>query len=112
MFIKYHFEIKHVKRLDNARADALSRKEELQRSDKMSGALFKESSNRRIQYNHPQLSGTYEAPESSWNQQIREIQKTDPDYKDYKDREMQLEAIYIPSEIAEEFITEFHKGTT
>jgi len=25
---------------------------------------------------------------------------------------MQLEAIYIPSEIAEEFVTEFHKGIT
>ena len=25
---------------------------------------------------------------------------------------MQLEAMYIPSKIAEEFITEFHKGTT
>jgi len=24
---------------------------------------------------------------------------------------MQLEAMYIPNEIAEEFITEFHKGT-
>jgi len=25
---------------------------------------------------------------------------------------MQLETIYIPSKIAEKFITEFHKGTT
>ena len=25
---------------------------------------------------------------------------------------MQFEAIYIPSKIAEEFVTEFHKGTT
>jgi len=25
---------------------------------------------------------------------------------------MQLEATYVPSEIAEEFVTEFHKGTT
>jgi len=25
---------------------------------------------------------------------------------------MQLEAIYVPSEIAEEFVTEFHKETT
>jgi len=29
MLAEYHFEIKHVKGLDNARADALSRKEEL-----------------------------------------------------------------------------------
>jgi len=25
---------------------------------------------------------------------------------------MQLETIYIPSKIAEKFVTEFHKGTT
>jgi len=64
MLAKYYFKIKHIKRLDNARADAFSRKEELQRSDKISGALFKESSNGKIRYNHPQLSGTYKAPKS------------------------------------------------
>ena len=41
MLIKYHFEIEHVKGLNNARADALSRKEKLQRNNKMSGALLK-----------------------------------------------------------------------
>jgi len=40
------------------------------------------------------------------------MQKADPDYKDYKSREMQLETMYVLSEIAEEFITEFHKETT
>jgi len=59
MLIKYHFEIKHVKGLDNARADALSKKEELQRNNKMSEALFKESSNRKIRYNYPQLLKTH-----------------------------------------------------
>jgi len=29
MLVEYHFEIEHVKGSDNARADALSRKEEL-----------------------------------------------------------------------------------
>jgi len=62
---EYHFKIKHVKGSDNARADALSRKKELQKNDKMSGTLFKESSNGKIQYNHPQLSETHEAPKSS-----------------------------------------------
>jgi len=41
MLAEYHFEIKHVKGLDNARADTLSRKEELQKNNKMLGALFK-----------------------------------------------------------------------
>ena len=61
MLTEYHFKIKHVKRSDNARADALSKKEELQKSDKVSEALFKENSNKKIKYNHPQLSGTYKA---------------------------------------------------
>jgi len=62
MLIEYYFKIKHVKGSDNAKADALSRKKELQRSNKMSGTLFKENNNRRIKYNHPQLSGTHKAP--------------------------------------------------
>jgi len=40
------------------------------------------------------------------------VQETNSDYEDYKGKEMQLEAIYVLSEIAEEFITEFYKGTT
>jgi len=112
MLAEYHFKIEHVKGLDNARANALSRKEKLQRSDKMSGTLFKENSNGKIWYNYPQLLGTYKALKSLWKQQIRETQKTDPDYKDYKEREVQLEAIYIPNKIVEKFVTEFHKRTT
>jgi len=112
MLAEYHFKIKHVKGSDNTKTDALSRKKELQKSNKMSGALFKESSNKKIRYNHLQLSGTHKALKNSWEQQIKKAQKTNPDYKDYKDREMQLEATYIPSKIAEEFITEFHKETT
>ena len=52
MLAEYYFKIKHVKGLNNARADALSRKKELQKSDKVSGALFKENNNKRIRYNH------------------------------------------------------------
>ena len=40
------------------------------------------------------------------------MQKTDSDYKDYKNRETQLGVTYIPNKIAKEFVTEFHKGTT
>ena len=65
MLAEYYFKIKHVKRSDNTKADTLSRKEKLQRNNKMSRALFKESSNGKIQYNHPQLLGTHEAPKSS-----------------------------------------------
>ena len=61
MLVEYHFKIEHVKGSDNTKADALSRKEKLQENNKVSGALFKESSNRKIWYNHPQLSGTHKA---------------------------------------------------
>jgi len=53
MLAEYHFKIKHVKGLDNTRVDALSKKEELQGNDKVSGTLFKESSDKKIRYNHP-----------------------------------------------------------
>ena len=112
MLTKYYFKIKHVKRLNNAKADALSRKKELQENSKVSGTLFKENSNKKIRYNHSQLLKIYKALGSLWEQQIKKAQKTDPNYKDYKEREMQLEAMYILSEIAEEFVTEFYKGTT
>jgi len=36
----------------------------------------------------------------------------DPDYKDYKGRETQLETTYVLSKIAEKFVTEFYKRTT
>ena len=41
MLTEYYFKIKHVKKSDNAKADTLSRKEELQSNNKMSGALLK-----------------------------------------------------------------------
>ena len=59
MLTEYYFKIEHVKGLDNAKTDTLNRKEKLQEDNKMSGALFKESNNRKIQYNHPQLLRTY-----------------------------------------------------
>jgi len=61
---EYHFKIEHVKRSDNARADALSRKEELQKNNKMSGALLKSDKDGKIRYNHPQLLKTHKAPKS------------------------------------------------
>jgi len=64
MLAEYHFEIKHVKRSDNAKTDALSRKEELQGNNKVSRALLKSNKDGKIRYNHPQLSGTHKAPKS------------------------------------------------
>jgi len=61
MLAEYHFKIKHIKKSDNTRTDALSKKKELQRNNKMSGTLFKEDNNRRIRYNYPQLSETHKA---------------------------------------------------
>ena len=52
MLVKYHFEIEHVKRLNNTKADALSRKKELQKSNKVLEALFKENNNKKIRYNY------------------------------------------------------------
>jgi len=68
IFAEYHFKIEHVKESDNAKADTLSKKKELQRNDKMSGALFKENSDGKIWYNYPQLLKTHKALKSLWEQ--------------------------------------------
>ena len=42
-----------------------ARKKNYKKNNKISEALFKESSNGKIQYHYPQLSGTHKAPENS-----------------------------------------------
>ena len=61
MLIEYHFKIKHVKKSDNTKADALSKKKKLQNNNKVSEALLKLKKNRKIWYNHLQLAGIYKA---------------------------------------------------
>jgi len=48
MLAKYHFEIKHVKKSNNVKADALSRKKKLQNNDEMSRTLLKLKENGKI----------------------------------------------------------------
>ena len=48
MLTEYHFKIKHIKKTDNARADALSKKKELQRNNKVSETLLKLKENMKI----------------------------------------------------------------
>ena len=113
MLSEYHFEIQHTKGTDNARADALSRKAELQNDEKPSGALLKLDQDGLIRYNHPKLAATREcglakscdAPESVWSQRIKEAQLEDPDAEQYGSRD----ATYIPRSIAEEFVKDFHR---
>jgi len=52
MLAKYHFKIKHIKGTDNARANALSRKAELQGKKKIKRAILKIDNNGKIKYNH------------------------------------------------------------
>jgi len=48
MLTEYYFEIEHIKKSDNAKADTLSRKKELQKNNKVSGALLKLKENGKI----------------------------------------------------------------
>jgi len=41
MLIEYHFKIQYTKGIDNARADALSKRAELQSDKKLLGALLR-----------------------------------------------------------------------
>ena len=113
MLAEYHFEIQHTKGTDNARADALSRKAELQNDEKPSGAMLRKDEDGLVRYNHPKLAATkesqiHESPESDWTQKIQEAQAEDPDADQYENRE----ATYVPRSIAKEFVSEFHKGMT
>ncbi len=52
MLFKYYFKIKHISRIDNIKADTLSRKAELQGNKKPLGIMLKLDKDRKIRYNH------------------------------------------------------------
>jgi len=60
MLAEYYFKIKYIKCIDNARADALSRKAELQDDKKVKGVILRIDKDSKIKYNHPQLTATHE----------------------------------------------------
>ena len=66
MLLEYYFEIKYVKGLDNAKADTLSWRAELQGTEKPLGAILKLHEDGKIRYNHPKLAATqeYKTPKS------------------------------------------------
>ena len=64
MLAEYYFKIKYIKRIDNARANILSRKAELQGKEKPLDAILRLNKDKKIRYNHPQLAGTHKAPKS------------------------------------------------
>ena len=65
MLIEYHFKIKYIKEINNARADALSKKTKLQGGEKPLDAILRLNKDRKIKYNHPQLTGTHKVLKSS-----------------------------------------------
>ena len=60
MLTKYYFKIQHTKGTKNARADALSRRAELQNSKKPSDAILRKNKDRLIRYNYPKITATRE----------------------------------------------------
>jgi len=47
MLAEYYFKIKHIKGIDNARVDMLSRKIELQDNEKVKGAILRMDNNNK-----------------------------------------------------------------
>ena len=82
---EYYFEIKYIKGIDNARADTLNKKAELQGGEKPSDIILRLNKDRKIRYNHLQLTGTHKAPESLQEKRIKEAQEEDLELEDYKD---------------------------
>ena len=52
MLFKYHFKIKYISGIDNARADILSRKAELQGNKKPLGVMLRLDRNKKVRYNY------------------------------------------------------------
>jgi len=52
MLAEYHFEIEYIKGIDNVRADALSKKAELQGKEKIEGVILKMDNDGKIRYNY------------------------------------------------------------
>ena len=55
MLIEYYFEIQYTKGTKNARADALSRKAELQNKEKLLEAMLRKDEDRLTRYNYPKI---------------------------------------------------------
>jgi len=52
MLAEYYFKIKYIKGTDNARADALNRKAELQDNKKVKGVILRMDEDSKIKYNY------------------------------------------------------------
>jgi len=52
MLAEYYFKIKYIKSIDNVKADAFSRKAELQNNKKVKGAILRIDKDRKIRYNY------------------------------------------------------------
>ena len=51
MLVEYYFKIKYIKGINNIKADILSRKAELQGSEKLLGAILYKDKDKVIRYN-------------------------------------------------------------
>ena len=58
MLIEYYFIIQYTKGIENARADALSRKAKLQNNKKLLGVILRKDEDGLIRYNYPKLVAT------------------------------------------------------
>ena len=63
MLIEYYFKIQYTKGTKNARANALSRKVELQNKEKPSGAILRKDKDGLIRYNYLKLAAIVEGLE-------------------------------------------------
>ena len=52
MLVKYYFEIKYIKGIDNARVNILSKRVELQGAEKLLDAILRLDKDRKIRYNY------------------------------------------------------------
>ena len=57
--MEYYFKIKHIKGIDNAKTDTLSRKTELQSNTKLLNTILRIDEDRKIRYNYLKLTALH-----------------------------------------------------
>ena len=72
MLAEYYFKIQYTKGTKNARADALSRRVELQNKEKLLGAMLRKDKDKLIRYNYSKITATRE--ESQIYKALKSIQ--------------------------------------
>ena len=117
---EFNFEIIYRKGSENGRADALSRREDLKSPQEVQrAAILRTSDQGTLELGTRQIDATWQVkPDKEWNQRIRQAYEQDEFLKNWetnpalsKEQDMILfnNRYYVPTQLQDELVTEFHE---